>query len=216
MKIKSYSTKSGNALLIALIISLIIITLLTSYICIDKLLFKQGSIESEKGSENQNNTTSNLENDITDNKGSNIDNANLNTSNSINDKTDSNNIDINENQNLKFYYYATKQEDSEYSSHRYSLTLAYVDNTHGVFSIKSLGQLESGDAHGYFRIENNKLLLSFGPFVNDNDLSNEEYIFSELKATLEDNVVQENYKTCTLDYSDDKLQIGNFTFYKVN
>lgn len=185
---------NNKGLIITIVILTILVIVLSGYIGYDKLLNKETPNITENNSKNKNqneteHTTDNIE--------------------SINDD------EINDNQSLKFQYYFSKQQEDSSNSYRYSITLGTSEDNHGFFSINLLNQFEGPVARGYYRIENDKLILSFGPIVEDNNFEIEESVFQAMRATLINDPNQENYKAYILDYNEDQLQIGNYKLYRV-
>ena len=175
--------KQNNIGVVTIILSIIVLCLI-GYIGYDKLIKKDSSAST----------------------------PNIETDNKVNETTTTPTTDYNQDENLKFYYYTTKGDDST----RYSLTLLKrSDNNNGFFTIECFGGLDKYTISGDYTIIDNKLSLSVGPFVKDNDLSVEENTFKDLGVTLSKDNNQENYKVYTTNYNEDELKIGNYTFYKV-
>ena len=160
-----------------------------------------------------------LSEDMTSTAEDNLKNKTKNETENISDSTESVvDSEINDGQSLKFQYYASNQQEDSSNSYRYSITLGESSNNNGFFSINLLNQFEGPVASGYYRIENEKLILSFGTYASDNNFSNEESIFKMMNATLVDDPNQEiapNYKAYILDYNEAELQIGNYKLYRV-
>ena len=189
--------KSGKGSIITIVILVILVIALLGYIGYEKFLSKDTTSTTEEISKN-----------ITKNE---TENTSYNTDNTTNNE-------INDNQSLKFQYYASKQQEDSSNSYRYSITLGESNDNNGFFSINLLNQFEGPVASGYYRIENGKLILSFGPYTADNNFSIEEGIFIMMNATLVDDPNQEiapNHKAYILDYNDDELQIGDYKLYRV-
>jgi hypothetical protein len=127
---------------------------------------------------------------------------------------DSNNevVDINENENLKLYFYVS----STTNNYRYSLTLresAEVDGVlTGFFDLGVLNEFEGPTASGYYKIEDNKLTFTW---INSTDSVNND-VFNLINASITPDTSQDNYYTYSTNYSNSSLTIGNITFEKVN
>ena len=183
-----------NNLGVVTIILLIIVLCLIGYIGYDKLIKKDTNKEAENNTSTETTNTTNTE----------TNNNVVNNTTTISD--------YNQNENLKFYYYTTKGDEFT----RYSLTLSNkVNNDYGFLTIEFFGGLEDQIVSGHYTIKNNKLILSFGPYIEDNNMDNEYSVLEDLGVTLKESSEQENYKSVTIDNKEDELKIGKYTFYKV-
>lgn len=189
--------KNSKEAIVTIVILVILVIALGGYTIYDIFLSKEETITTEECSKNK---TKNETENISDNTKNITDNG------------------INDNQNLKFQYYVSKQQEDSSNSYRYSVTLGESNDNRGFFSINLLNQFEGPVASGYYRIDNGKLILSFGPIVEGNNFDVEESIFRTMNATLVDDPNKENssnYKAYILDYNEDVLQIGNYKLYRV-
>lgn len=182
--------RKNSKYLIVIIILVILVMILGGYIGYDQLLSKDTTNTTKETSENEIQITSDDTKNIT-------------------------NDTINDNQSLKFKYYVSKQQEDSSNSYRFSITLGESNDNIGFFSINLLSQFEGPVASGYYKIDDSKLILSFGPVSDNNDFVNEETIFKIMDATLVNDPNQSNYKAYILDYNDDELQIGNYKLYRV-
>ena len=137
-----------------------------------------------------------------------------------------NNNDLFKSETIHSYYYETKQEGTI----KYFMTLGNMsnDNNSGYFTIRYVSVYDSGSeaplAAGYYDIEDGKLKLSVGPYTNTNKEKESEAVFKKLSANLEVDTEQYSiiapntpsyYKTYLTSYNENKLTIGNKTFYRV-
>jgi hypothetical protein len=177
--------KNRNGLVIAFVIETIVILALVGYILIDKEI-----ILSSKTTDNEINNTA------------------------IEETTSKNTVvDINENEDLKFYFYVSATKDF----YRYSLTIKEASSdeksSNGYFEIGVLNRWEGPSASGYYYIENNKITFKWMKNVSD---SVNEGVFNMMKATYTDDATAENYYAYTTDYNDDAITLGNISLQKVN
>lgn len=189
--------KNSKVTIVTIVILVILLIALGGYTIYDKFLSK--------------NTTSTIENSSKNNTKNEIKNTSDNSENIIDNG-------INDNQTLKFQYYVSKQQEDSSNSYRYSITLGESNNNDGFFSLNLLNKFEGPVASGHYRIDNGKLILSFGPVIEGNNFEIEESVFQIMNATLVDDPNQEsspNYKAYILDYNEDELQIGNYKLYRV-
>lgn len=138
-----------------------------------------------------------------------------------------NNNDLFKSETIHSYYYETKQEGTI----KYFMTLGNMSNDNnnsGYFTIRYVSVYDSGSeaplAAGYYDIEDGKLKLSVGPYTNTNKEEESEAVFKKLSANLEVDTEQywiiapntpSYYKTYLTSYNENKLTIGNKTFYRV-
>lgn len=209
MENQNYSQKKGNGSIIMIILLIIAVLGLVCYICYDKgILFSKketaSSDTTEKAKTNTKDTTEKT-------------NSESNTSS---------NDAIFANDKIHVSYYETTQEEFE----KYILTLINTGDNNGYFTLRYVSADESGSeapsTNGYYSIKDNKLNLSVGPYTNDSNLNTEvaDSIFKKAGANLEVDPEQDwrssnppsYYKMYSTSNNEQKITIGNKTFYKVN
>ena len=118
---------------------------------------------------------------------------------------------INENQSVKIYYYASNFGKTAYHNGRVSLTLYQSGDNYGFFTIDSSFGNEIGNhANGAYKIADGKLILS-------NISGDGVYAFEkELGVTLVADSERNDMKSYSLDYNVNELQIGDIKLYSVN
>lgn len=179
--------KKGKGIVVVLVIFILLSLGLGGYICYDKILNKDNT-------EKITSDTKGVSENITDRKNTNKDD------------------DIFANDKIHAYHYESKQEGSEKSL----LTLIDAGNNSGYFSVRYISAYGSGSeaplGNGYYRIDDNRLILSFG----SDDIT--ESVFKTMNANVVDDPNQETspgYRAHILDYAEDELQIGSFKLYRV-
>ena len=142
-----------------------------------------------------------------------------------NDSTEKSSNDIFKDDTIKISYYETKQEGTE----KYNLTLINTGKNYGYFTLRYVSAYGSGSeapsTNGYYLIKDSKLVLSVGPYTNENNLNNTnaETIFKKAGATLDIDPEQDHrdsnppsyYNMYSTEYNEKEIVIGNKTFYNV-
>ncbi len=122
--------------------------------------------------------------------------------------------DINTDQKISLYHYASIAEDDD---PRYTLVISKTADNLGFFNLIRSGQVYQEVGSGHVQFDGDIMTLEIGPFVGNNDFSSITNISNLMGFTFEPKTgIQENYKAYSFEFYEDSVTLGDIELVRVD